>query len=63
MESNTESPYRLLDTVTAVFVTVLLTSNIASAAKIVDLGISIGSGNVSYLCFQHGSWQYSPRKR
>lgn len=43
MEGNTESPYRLLDTVTAVFVTVLLTSNIASAAKIVDLRIPIGS--------------------
>jgi uncharacterized integral membrane protein (TIGR00697 family) len=35
-------PYRLFDTVTAVFVAVLLISNIASAAKIVDLRISIG---------------------
>jgi len=43
MASDRRGPYRLLDTVTAVFVTVLLVSNIASAAKIVDLRISIGS--------------------
>lgn len=34
--------YRLLDTVTALFVAVLLISNIASAAKIVDLRLSLG---------------------
>jgi hypothetical protein len=34
--------YRLFDTVTAVFVAVLLISNIASAAKIVDLRLSLG---------------------
>jgi uncharacterized integral membrane protein (TIGR00697 family) len=34
--------YGLLDTVTAVFVAVLLISNIASAAKIVDLRLSLG---------------------
>jgi len=43
MDSNSQGPYRLLDTITALFVTVLLTSNIASAAKIVDLRISIVS--------------------
>ena len=42
MESKGEYSYRLLDTVTAAFVTVLLISNIASAAKIVDLRVSIG---------------------
>lgn len=43
MENERHGPYRLLGTVTALFVTVLLTSNIASAAKIVDLRVSIGS--------------------
>jgi len=43
LESNRQDPYRLLDTVAAVFVTVLLVSNIASAAKIVDLRLSIGN--------------------
>lgn len=42
MDSNVQGSYRLLDTVTALFVTVLLISNIASAAKIVDLRVSIG---------------------
>jgi len=42
MENERHGPYRLLDTVTALFVTVLLISNIASAAKIVDLRVSIG---------------------
>ncbi len=42
MERVREGPYQFLDTVTALFVTVLLVSNIASAAKIVHLGISIG---------------------
>ncbi|NIO03416.1 MAG: queuosine precursor transporter [Proteobacteria bacterium] len=37
-----QDSYQFLDTVTAIFVTVLLVSNIASAAKIVDLKISIG---------------------
>jgi hypothetical protein len=35
------SPYRFLDIITAIFVAVLITSNIASSAKIVDLGISL----------------------
>lgn len=43
MGNERKGPYRLLDTVTAAFVTVLLVSNIASAAKIVDLKISIGN--------------------
>ncbi len=34
-------PYRYLNPVTAVFVTVLIVSNIASSAKIVDLGFNI----------------------
>ena len=33
--------YKYLDTITAIFVAVLLISNIASAAKIVDWGISL----------------------
>ncbi len=33
--------YRYLDTITAIFVAVLLISNIASAAKIVDWGVSL----------------------
>ena len=33
--------YRFLDTITAIFVAVLLISNIASAAKIVDWGVSL----------------------
>jgi hypothetical protein len=41
-QGNKGGPFRLLDTVTAAFVTVLLVSNIASAAKIVDLRISVG---------------------
>lgn len=42
MGNKRQGPYQLLDTVTALFVTVLLVSNIASAAKIVDLKISFG---------------------
>lgn len=34
--------YRYLNPITAVFVTVLIVSNIASSAKIVDLGFSLG---------------------
>jgi uncharacterized integral membrane protein (TIGR00697 family) len=34
-------PYRYLDTITALFITVLIVSNIASSAKIVDWGFSI----------------------
>jgi uncharacterized integral membrane protein (TIGR00697 family) len=34
--------FRYLDTVTAFFVTVLIVSNIASSAKIVDTGVSLG---------------------
>jgi uncharacterized integral membrane protein (TIGR00697 family) len=35
--------YRYLDVITAIFVTVLLLSNLLSSAKIIDLGISLGS--------------------
>jgi uncharacterized integral membrane protein (TIGR00697 family) len=39
--SNMRSKYRYLDLITALFVTVLVVSNIASSAKIVDWGFSI----------------------
>ena len=35
------TPYRYLDAVMVLFVTVLLVSNIASAAKLIDLGITV----------------------
>lgn len=38
---NPERPYRYFDRVMALFVTVLIVSNIASSAKIVDWGISL----------------------
>jgi len=38
---STERPYRYLDLIMALFVTVLLVSNIASSAKIVDWGFSL----------------------
>jgi len=40
LESNSPRVYRYFDTVLAVFVTVLIVSNIASSAKIVDWGVS-----------------------
>ena len=40
-DKNQRSNYRYLDLITALFVTVLLVSNIASSAKIVDWGFSI----------------------
>ena len=39
--SNIQPTYRYLDIITATFVTVLVVSNIASSAKIVDLGFSL----------------------
>ncbi len=39
---NTEKQYRYFDLIMAVFVTVLVVSNIASSAKIVNLGFAIG---------------------
>ena len=41
MTSGSSRTYRFLDLVTALFVTVLLVSNIASSAKIVDWGVSL----------------------
>ena len=41
MRSGEQRPYRFLDLVLALFVTVLLVSNIASSAKIVDWGVSV----------------------
>ncbi len=40
-DKNNSSSYRYLDLITALFVTVLVVSNIASSAKIVDWGFSI----------------------
>lgn len=41
-ENGAPRPFKYFDTVMVLFVTVLLTSNIASSAKIVDWGVSIG---------------------
>lgn len=41
-ERRSRQPYRYYDLVMALFVTVLLVSNIASSAKIIDWGVSIG---------------------
>ncbi len=41
VDNNQRSRYRYLDLITALFVTVLVVSNIASSAKIVDWGFSI----------------------
>lgn len=41
MEKGSQQSYKYLDLVTALFVTVLIVSNIASSAKIVDWGVSI----------------------
>lgn len=38
---NTQSVYRYLNPITAIFVTILIVSNIASSAKIVDLGFQV----------------------
>ncbi|WP_322506525.1 queuosine precursor transporter [Anaerolinea sp.] len=43
VSQNEERSYRYLDLVMALFVTVLIVSNIASSAKIVDWGLSIGN--------------------
>jgi uncharacterized integral membrane protein (TIGR00697 family) len=41
MGSSVERPHRYFDLITAVFVTVLLVSNVVSSAKIVDLGFRV----------------------
>lgn len=43
MNTASTRAYRYLDLVMALFITVLIVSNIASSAKIVDWGVSIGS--------------------
>src|SRR4030042_3688215 len=40
-ENNHHHPFRFLDIITAMFVTILVISNIASSAKIVDWGFSL----------------------
>ena len=40
-QTTAQKCYRYFDLVMALFVTVLITSNIASSAKIIDLGFSI----------------------
>lgn len=47
-EHSSRRAYRYFDLVMALFVTVLLTSNIASSAKIVDWGISLGSLRLAF---------------
>jgi len=41
MDTHGSKPYRYFDIIMAVFVTVLVVSNVASSAKIVDLGFSV----------------------
>ncbi|MCC6147483.1 MAG: queuosine precursor transporter [Anaerolineaceae bacterium] len=48
MMDNSERSYRYLDRVMALFVTVLIVSNIASSAKIVDWGISFLGVRLSF---------------
>jgi hypothetical protein len=43
MKTEINRNYRYLDLIMALFITVLIVSNIASSAKIVDWGVSIGS--------------------
>jgi len=43
MSTGSTRAYRYLDLIMALFITVLIVSNIASAAKIVDWGVSIGA--------------------
>jgi uncharacterized integral membrane protein (TIGR00697 family) len=47
-ESDPRQPFRYYDLILALFVTVLLVSNIASSAKIVDWGISLGSLRLAF---------------
>ncbi len=42
-----DKPYRYFDLIMALFVTVLLLSNLLSSAKIIDLGINIGGLNLA----------------
>ena len=46
--SSNVRPYRYLDLVMSLFVTVLIVSNIASSAKIIDWGFSIGSLRMAF---------------
>jgi uncharacterized integral membrane protein (TIGR00697 family) len=48
-------PYIYFDTIMAVFVTILVVSNIASSAKIVDLGIHLFGGNGLKLVLDAGT--------
>jgi len=47
-ENNNHHNYRYLDLITALFVTVLVVSNIASSAKIVDWGFSVFSVRMAF---------------
>ncbi|HCU57039.1 MAG TPA: transporter [Anaerolineaceae bacterium] len=50
-KSKTEStpqPFKYLDIITVIFVVVLVLSNIASSAKIIDWGVSLGSIRLSF---------------
>jgi uncharacterized integral membrane protein (TIGR00697 family) len=47
-QQSPNQPFRYLDIITAVFVTVLVVSNIASSAKIIDLGFSIADVRMAF---------------
>jgi uncharacterized integral membrane protein (TIGR00697 family) len=47
-QSVSKCQFRYIDLVTAFFVTVLITSNVASSAKIVDLGFSIANVRLAF---------------
>jgi hypothetical protein len=47
-ENNHHHPFRFLDIITAMFVTILVISNIASSAKIVDWGFSLSSVRMAF---------------
>jgi len=48
MEEKVEKPRRFFDLIVAVFVTVLIVSNLASSAKIVDLGFSLAGVRMAF---------------
>jgi hypothetical protein len=47
-ETENQSSFKYLDIITVIFVVVLVLSNIASSAKIIDWGVSLGSLHLSF---------------
>ena len=47
-ETEIQSSFKYLDIITVIFVVVLVLSNIASSAKIIDWGVSLGSLHLSF---------------